>query len=180
MSKFKRRGKYNSFSYPQHKTGFKLLDENFLKLGKIGKVKIKLHRKVVGTIKRATIIKDIDQWYVAFSVEQMVEKQHLAQKEKQGTEAVGVDMGICSLIVLSNGETVPNPKFLKQSVERIKHLQKELSREKKGSKNREKAKITLAKAWRKVRRQRVDFAHKISHALSEHSSTIVFEDISIN
>ena len=67
--RFKRRGKYNSFTYPQNSIGFNL-SGNFLKLGKIGKVKTKLHRAIIGTIKQATIIREIDQWFVAILVEQ--------------------------------------------------------------------------------------------------------------
>jgi putative transposase len=173
--RFKRRGRYNSFSYPQHKIGFNLSGD-FLKLGKIGKLKIKLHRAIVGTIKRATLIKDIDQWFVAFSVEQ--QKEPVPDEEKE-CRAVGVDRGITNVVALSNGETIPNPKFLEGSAERIKRLQRELSRKKKGSKKSEKARIVLAKAWRKVRRQRDDFAHKLSFELATQNSLIVFEDLKI-
>src|SRR5487761_1695372 len=128
--KFRRRGKYNSFSYPQHDIGFKL-SGNFLKLGKIGNVRIRLHRQIAGRLKRATIIKEIDQWFVALSVE--VEQQ-LAAKKPEGS--IGVDVGITNLVALSSGETIPNPKFLKISVEKIKRLQRELSRKQKGSNRR--------------------------------------------
>jgi putative transposase len=174
--RFRRRGKYNSFSYPQHKIGFSL-SGNFLKLGKIGKLKIKLHRAIIGTIKRATLIKDIDHWFVAFSIEQ--QEGAVPEQEKEAS-AVGVDIGITSVVALSSGETISNPKFLERSAEMIKHLQRELSRKKKGSKNREKAKITLGKAWRKVRRQRDDFAHKLSFKLAKENGIVVFEELKIN
>lgn len=171
--RFRRRGKYNSFAYPQHKIGFKL-SGNFLKLGKIGRVKIRLHRAIIGTIKRATIIKDIDQWFVALSVEE----ERGSNKDKRKNLAIGVDVGISNLVALSNGEIIPNPKFLKQSAERIKQLQRELSR-KKNSKNREKSKLSLAKAYRKLRRQRDDFAHKVSFKLASENNLIAFEDLKI-
>jgi putative transposase len=171
--RFRRRGKYNSFAYPQHEIGFKL-SGNFLKLGKIGKVKIRLHRAIAGVLKRATIIKEIDQWFVAFSVE--VEQQ-LARKKPVGS--IGVDVGIRNLLALSSEELIPNPKFLKQSAGKIKHLQRQLSRKKAGSERRAKAKLALAKTWRKVRRQRDDFAHKVSFKLAKENDTIVFEDLKI-
>jgi putative transposase len=174
--RFKRRGRYNSFSYPQHKIGFSL-SGNFLKLGKIGRIRIRLHREIIGTIKRATLIKDIDHWFVAFSIEQ--QKGAVPDEEKRAS-SVGVDMGITSVVALSSGETIPNPKFLERSAEMIKHLQRELSRKKKGSKNRERAKITLGKAWRKVRRQRDDFAHKLSFKLTKKNGIVVFEELKIN
>ena len=122
--KFKRRGKYNSFSYPQHRIGFKL-SGNFLKLRKIGKVRIRLHRAITGTIKRATIIKDIDQWLVASSAE-----CGEPVIEKKSENCIGVDVGISNVVALSTGEVIPNSKFLKQSAEKIKHLQRELARKK--------------------------------------------------
>ena len=172
--RFKRRGKYNSFAYPQRNIEFKL-SGNFLKLGKIGKVRVKLHRPiVVGALKRVTIIKEIDQWFVALSVEN---DQQLNGKTPENN--VGVDVGIKNSIALSNGILIPNPKFLKQSSEKIKSLQRQLSRKKRGSENKEKAKLALAKSWRKVRRQREDFAHKLSHKIANENGTIVFEDLKI-
>src|SRR5487761_328471 len=104
--RFRRRGKYNSFAYPQHDIGFKL-SGNFLKLGKIGNARIRLHRQITGTLKRATIIKEIDQWFAALSVE--VEGQKTAAgKKPEGI--VGVDLGISNLLALSSGELIPNPK----------------------------------------------------------------------
>ena len=172
--RFKRRGKYNSFAYPQHKIGFKL-SGNFLKLGKIGKVKIKLHRAIAGVLKRAVIIRDIDQWFVALSVEQ---QQSVGSKQEKNP-AIGVDVGVSNLVALSSGEVIPNPRFLKQSAQCIKHLQRELSRKKIGSQRRAKAKLCLAKTWRKVRRQREDFTHKLSHKLTTENNAIVFEDLKI-
>jgi putative transposase len=172
--RFKRRGRYNSFAYPQYKIGFDF-SGNFLKLGKIGKVKINLHRQIIGMLKRATIIKEIDQWFVALSVE--AEEQLIAKKSEG---SVGVDVGIENLVALSSGELIPNPKLLRHSAEPIRHLQRELSRKKKdGSQRRAKAKLALAKAWRKVRRQRDDFAHKVSFKLASENNLIVFEDLKI-
>ncbi|MGI0084259.1 MAG: RNA-guided endonuclease InsQ/TnpB family protein, partial [Nitrososphaerales archaeon] len=73
-------------------------------------VRIRLHRAIIGTIKRATIIREIDQWFVALSVE--VEQ---ITKGKRSETSVGVDVGIANMIALSSGEIIPNPKFLRQS-----------------------------------------------------------------
>jgi putative transposase len=77
-----------------------------------------------------------------------------------------VDLGITNMIALSNGGLIESSRFLRKAEERIKKLQKALSKKKGGSKRREKARILLAKAWRKVRRQRGDFAHKVSDKLT--------------
>lgn len=168
--KFKRKGRYNSFTYPQL-GGFKIVDGK-LRLSKIGSVKMKLHRAIEGTAKTCTVIKDIDQWFACISAE-------TKPIEPQKGKAVGVDLGVMNLATLSNGRTFENPRHLDNSITRLKTLQRGLSRTKKGSNNREKAKVMLAKAWRKVRRQRDDTAHKVSANLVSEYSTIVFEDLQI-
>ncbi|MDA4130771.1 MAG: transposase [Thaumarchaeota archaeon] len=93
---------------------------------------------------------------------------------------MGIDVGLESSVALSAGELIPNPKFLNQSAKRIKRLQRQLSRKNFGSMNRVKAKESLAKTWRKVRRQRDDFAHKLSYKLSAENKLIVFENLKIS
>ena len=171
--RFKRKGRYNSFTYPQHRIGFKLIG-NRIKLGMIGKIKIRMHREIEGEVKTATIIRDVDQWFVAFAVEEPER-----QAPNQDSNAVGVDVGVTNLIILSDGKIIDSPKFLIKAEERIKKIQRELSRKKKGSNRREKTRMLLAKAWRKVRRQRDDFAHKVSNNLLKEYGTIVFEDLNI-
>ena len=177
LSKFprsKRRGRYNSFTYPQHGIGFRLIG-NRIKLGTIGEVKVKVHRKIEGEVKTATIIKDVDQWFIALTVEEPMQRQQTHENDR----AVGVDLGITNVIALSDGTLIEGPKFLMKAEEKIRVLQRTLSRKKKRSKRREKTRMLLAKAWRKVRRQRDDFSHKISSSLAEEHGTIVFEDLKV-
>ncbi len=84
-----------------------------------------------------------------------------------------------NLAVLSDGTIFENPHYFRKSIGRITQLQKSLSRKKKDSSNHRKAKIALAKAWRHVRSQRLDCAHKVSHNLAANYSIIVFEDLII-
>jgi len=130
-----------SARYPQ--SGFKLKDSK-LYLSKIGNIKIVLHREISVIIKHVTVIRDIDQWFVAFSV---TEDPILPLKAPE--KAVGIDRGLLNLVALSDGTIIENPRHLKKSVEKIKALQRELSRKKKGSHSREKARIQLAKTWRR-------------------------------
>ena len=171
--RFKRKGRYNSFRYPQL-GGFRVVGGR-LRLSKIGLVKVKLHRPIEGTPKTCTIIRDIDQWHACISCE--AEPQRTA--EQKGLGAVGVDLGVLKLATLSDGRAFENPRHLDNSVARIVSLQRRLSRKRKSSANREKAKVILAKVWRKVRNQRLDAAHKISAILASDYSTIVFEDLKI-
>jgi putative transposase len=168
--KFRRSGRYNSFTYPQ--SGF-TLEGDRIKLYAIGRVSVRLHRNVTGTIKRVTVIRDIDQWFVAL----LVEEAPSTVQSRDGK--VGVDMGISNAIALSDGTLIGNRRFLNGSMKLIKSLQRQLSRKKKGSSNRGKVKLSLAKAWRRVRRQRDDFAHKLSDQLTKENKVIVFEDLRI-
>ncbi|MCS4539454.1 MAG: transposase, partial [Thaumarchaeota archaeon] len=172
--KFKRKGRYNSFTYPQW-VGLRI-NGNRLKLSRIGSVKVKLHREIVGTPKRCTIIRGVDQWFACIMVEQ---EEPVAVTVLNAKPPVGVDLGVANLAVLSDGTVFPNPKHLSHSLNRIKTLQQSLSKKREGSHNREKTKVLLAKAWRRVRRQRDDTAHKVSRLLADNYSTIVFEELKI-
>ena len=170
--RFKRKGRYNSFRYPQL-GGFGVIGKA-LRLSKIGSVKMKLHRPVEGMPKTCTIIRDIDRWYACISAE--VESNPI---ESLGGEPVGVDLGVAKLATLSDGRTFENPRHLDNSITRIRTLQRRLSKKRRGSNNGEKARVMLAKAWRKVRNQRLDLGHKVSADLAWKYSTIVFEDLHI-
>jgi putative transposase len=174
--KYRRARKYNSFTYPQYDKSFRLKG-NHLKLGKIGWIKLRLHRQIEGAAKTATIIRDINQWYVAFSVDETSSGcSRISSKEG----AVGIDVGISNIAAMSDGSMTGNPRFLKHAEGRIKSLQRQLSRRQRGSNRREKSRILLAKAWRKVRRQRDDFAHKLSDQLTKTNKIIVFEDLQVD
>jgi putative transposase len=170
--RFKRRGRYNSFRYPQL-GGFKVFD-NRLRLSKIGLVKARMHRSMEGSLKTCTIVRDIDQWYASISA--VIRSKRV---QSPTGKPVGVDLGVLNLATLSDGWVFKNPRHFDTSVTRITTLQRRLSKKKKGSANREKAKALLAKAWRKVRNQRLDIAHKVSTNLVSEYSPIVFEDLKI-
>ena len=173
--RFQGRNRYDSFTYPDaYGIGYKITDDGKLKLSKIGEIKIKQHREIEGKIKTCTIKRDIDSWYVSFSV--IMDPEPPLEPTGQ---SVGVDVGLKSLITLSNGEQVKPPKFLRQSEDKLVKAQKELSRKKKGSSNRNKQRTEVAKIHRKIRNQRKDFAHKLSRTLVNTYDTIVFEKLQI-
>src|SRR5579884_3641183 len=108
--RFKRKGRYNSFTYPQHEVGFRL----------IGNIKMRIHRVIEGKIKTATIIRDVDQWFVALSVEKQANNTN-TNTLNQNAKAIGVDLGITNAIALSDGALIQGrPKFLRKAEERIK------------------------------------------------------------
>jgi putative transposase len=173
--RFKRAGRYKSFTYPQL-GGFRVLGGE-IRLSKIGLIKIRPARLIAGTPKTCTIIMDVDVWFACVTVE-TENSQGIGQMPCG--PAVGVDLGINRLVTLSDGKKFENPRVFVRARGRITILQRQLSRRKVGSKNRQKSRIALAKAWRRVRNQRSDLAHKISAFLSKEYSTIVFEDLNIS
>jgi putative transposase len=171
--KFKRHGRYNSITYTQY--GSFCIKENKLKLAFVdGLIKLKLHRPFVAEkIKTCTIVRDIDRWFACFSCNNDIQNS-------SSSDIVGVDVGLLNWMMLSNGEIFDRPRFLGASTERVKRLQRSLSRKKKGSRDREKARIQLAKSWRKVRLQRDDYCQKITTSLAKRFGKIVFEKLSID
>jgi putative transposase len=169
--RFQGRDRYNSFTFPQ--AGFKIEDGK-LTLSKIGNIRTILHREIEGKIKTCTIKKDIDQWYVTFSCE--IDIQIIPVEIKTQT---GIDVGLNSLLTLSNGQQIESPEFLRESEDKLTQEQKRLSRKKKRSSNRNNQRIVVAKAHRRIRNQRKDFAHKTSRKLVNEYDHIVFEDLQI-
>ena len=169
--RFQGRDRYNSFTYPQ--SGFSIKQEK-LNLSKIGNIKVVQHREIEGKIKTCTIKKDIDQWYVTFSCEIDISIIPVEIKTK-----TGIDVGLSSLITMSNGSQIEPPEFLRASEKRLSREQIRLSKKKLRSKNRNNQKIIVAKVHRRIRNQRKDFAHKTSRKLVEEYDHIVFEDLQI-
>jgi putative transposase len=169
--KFRRNGRYNSFTYPQL-GGFKISDER-LYLSMIGKVRMVLHREIEGRTKTCTVIRDIDQWYACITTEKEDEPS------SNDKPPVGIDLGVNVTAALSDGTILQAPKLLRKSEIAIRALQRSLSKKQKGSKNRDKAKVALEKAWRRLRNRRNDFTHKTSRFFADNYGMIVFEDLKI-
>ena len=168
-----------SITYPQ--SGFKFLSDKKLHLSKIGNIPIKLHRIPKGIIKTLTIkINKANQWFACFSCES--NKPNSSKKEeihKNPDSYAGIDVGINNFAALSDGNIITNPRFLVNSENKLKKLQRMLSKKKKGSKNRLKAKLKLAKFHIKIANQRNDFLHKISSNIANKYSIIKAEALNI-
>ena len=170
--RFKSEGRYDSITYTQ--SGFEIVGGK-LKLSKIGHIKLKQHRSISGIIKTCNIKKEIDKWYVCFSVEYTpaIRKQTVIRKH------VGIDVGIKSFAVLSDNQKIHNPKYLVKSEERLAKKQRQMSSKKKGSNNRRKAVISVARAHKKVSNQRKDFQHKLSRKIISGYDAVGAEDLQI-
>src|SRR2546421_2589939 len=176
--RFQGRNRYDSFTYPDG-AGWKLTVEEqgkklqgTLSLTKIGQAKVTLHRPVEGKIKTVTIKREVDQWFVTFSCE-----VEAPEKLPLSYEDIGIDLGVTHLATLSNGEMIEHPRYYRKAKRVLEKRQHALSRKKRGSHRRERARKLVAKAHRKIARQRKDFQQKESKKLIERYQLIVFEDI---
>jgi putative transposase len=168
--RFQGRNRYDSFTYPDG-AGWKF-DGQYLHLSKIGKAKVKLHRPLQGKIKTVTIKREVDEWYVTFSCE-----VEAPEKLPLSYEDVGIDLGVTHLATLSNGEMIEHPRYYRKANKVLEKRQQALSRKKRGSHRRNKARQAVAKVHRKIARQRKDFQHKASRQLVARYQALVFEDI---
>lgn len=169
--RFKGKGRYDSFTYPQ--SGFKL-DGDRLHLSKIGDVRVVLHRPVEGTIKTLTIRRSATgKWYACFSVE--YDPTPAPQKES----VVGIDVGLESFATLSNGEKIENPRFFRTDEKALAKAQRKLSKAEKGTPERKKARKIVAHVHERIANRRLNFAHQTSRKVVDRFGTIVFEDLNI-
>jgi putative transposase len=96
------------------------------------------------------------------------------------SSAVGIDVGISSLVTLSTGEKVSNPKFARVDSARLAAAQKDLARKEKGSKNQAKARLKVAKIHARITDRRRDFLHKVSTRLVQENQLVVIEDLPVH
>ncbi len=173
--RFQGRNRYDSFCYPQPgKTGASAHPESgTVTLSGIGNVRCKFHRALPEKLKTATLKREGRHWYIIFTAE--VEPQPLPAT---GSE-IGIDLGLQHLIVTSDGEFVDPPRFYHAAQKKLSVAQRSLSRKKRGSKRREKARQRVAQLHLKVKRQRADFLHKLSHRLVSEHDVIAHEALSI-
>jgi putative transposase len=156
-----------------NQSGFRLEGKKLL-LSKVGEIPIRLHREIRGWVKGVVVKREQSgRWYAIFQVED--EPEPLPRTN----EAVGIDVGIKHFLTDSKGRQIENPCFYEKSLKRIRIKQRQLSRKQKGSKNRERAKIKLAKAHEHLVDQRGDFLHKLSKFYVNNYDVIAVENLNI-
>ena len=173
--KFKSK-KNNHFSYTTNNVNgnFKVT-EKYITLPKIGLVRVKKHRDFDGLIKSVTVSKNPSGKYYASVLVEQEEKEKLPTTDSK----IGIDLGIKEFAITSDGEMIENPKYLRKSEKRLRKLQKDLSRCKKGSSNRNKCRIKVAKEHERIANQRKDFLNKLSTRLIRENQTIALETLKV-
>jgi len=150
------------------------VEDDKIKLPKLGFVKFKKSREVIGKIKSVTISKNVLNRY-CISILCEVEIQELPKINKN----IGIDLGIKEYLVTSDNYQVSNPKYLRKSELKLKKAQRVLLRRKKGSNRRLLARKKVFKIHEKIRNQRLDFLHKLSSKLIIENQVICLETLKI-
>jgi putative transposase len=164
-----------SFSVPQN--GIVDFQTSSISLPKFKKpIKCKLHRRFEGNSKTITISKTpTGKYFISVLVEI---NEELSQLKTIGeNKAIGIDLGIKTFAVLSNGEEIQNPKHLRSALKRLKKQQRRVSKKVKGSNNRKKAVRKLAVLHEKVANKRNDFLHKVTAKLVSEHDTLCLETL---
>lgn len=173
---FKSRKSKQSFSCPQNvKVNW---NNSTVTLPKIGEIRAIFSRQFVGKIKTCTISKTpTNKYFISILVET---PEHNTKKLKIKNETtVGVDVGLKDFAILSDGVKINNPRYLRTSEQRLKVLQRRASNKKKGSNNRRKAFLRVARQYEKIKNQRDDFLHKASTKLVRENQTICLETLNV-
>ncbi|TVX96934.1 IS200/IS605 family element RNA-guided endonuclease TnpB [Paenibacillus cremeus] len=168
--------KTNDFSFTtNNQNGTIAIDGGYIKIPKLkSRIRIKLHRQFDGLIKSCTISRMTSGKYFA-SVLVETDIQPMPKLDSR----IGIDLGLKTFAVTSEGKEIENPKYLRKSEKRLAKLQRDLSRKQKGSRNRHKARLKIAKMHEKISNQRKDFLHKESSKMIIENQVIVMEDLRV-
>ena len=175
--KFKKKTSAQSYTTPNFNNidVSKIMRDNLIKICKLGWVKAKIDRIPQGHWVNMTIRRTASgKYFVSLCCVDVSHEEY----ETTGS-LVGVDLGIKDFAITSNGEKFENPEFLRKSEKRLKMLQRRLSKKQKGSKNREKARIALAKQHERIANQRNDFLQKLSTNLVKNHDLIALESLKV-
>jgi len=146
-----------------------------LRLPKLGWIRMREVLRFTGHIVSACLSRTADHWYASITVD--CPDPHLPSAENQG--AVGVDLGVTHLATLSTGETVEGPKALRRMLGRLRRLSRALSRKVKGSANRAKARLKLARLYERITHLRREGLHQLTTSLARRFHTIGIEDLNV-
>ncbi|MGP3937133.1 RNA-guided endonuclease InsQ/TnpB family protein [Nonomuraea sp. KM88] len=178
--RFKGRGRFDTVEWPKDGDGCRWDSQPehptvaYVRLQGVGHVRVHRHRPVRGQVKTISVKREGSRWFVVLSCDDV------PAEPLPATGAVaGIDMGVASLVTTSDGGRAANPRHLAATAGRLADAQRDLARRKRGSKRRRKAVARVTALHAKVRRQRLDHAHKAALALVRIYDVIVHEDLRI-
>jgi putative transposase len=170
---FKSHNRYDSFTYSQ--AGWKLAeDDERLVLTGIGALKVRWSRPIEGTIKTVTIHRSADQWHVCFSC-----VLDVPQPQAPDRPATALDVGLEYFATLADGSHIDNRRYFREAEEVLARRQRQRDRKQRGSKNRRRANLLVAKAHRRIRNKRLDFHHQQARKIVDRHGAIAVEGLRI-
>jgi len=169
---FRKKGRHDRFSLTNDQ--FRIQDKH-IRIPKLGWVRMREALRFTGHIVSATISRTAGHWYASITVD--CPEHAGSPAENQG--AVGVDFGIAALATLSTGEQFNGPKALRTLLDRLRRASRSLLRKVKGSRNRRKAKLKLARLHEKIANIRRDSLHQLSTHITRRFHTIAIEDLNV-
>jgi putative transposase len=166
--RFKRKhGKQSSYHCSSVSVG-----DNWVKVPKCQPIKARVHREIIGKVKSITLSRTATGKYYASILHDDGLQAPEVSSHVDRDDVIGLDMGLTHLLIDSNGGKVANPRFLKNASSNLRRKQKVLSRTKKGSSGRAKARLLVAKAHERTANARNDFQHKLSrNIIDENQAT---------
>ncbi|MFS8805496.1 transposase [Synechococcus sp. R55.6] len=173
--RFKKKGQFKSFVFPQFKSN--PIAGQTIRLPKIGKVAIHLHRPIPEgfTVKQVRVLSKVrgTQWYVVVTLESSISVPDIPVQGR----AIGIDLGLERFLTVSDGSFFERPKFFRSLQSKLKVLQRRAARKQKGSRNWEKAQLKVARAHHRIANRRRDFHFKVAHRLCDQGQSIFAEDL---
>ncbi|MFJ6509213.1 transposase (plasmid) [Streptomyces sp. NBC_01558] len=155
-----------------------ITDNGRLSLPKVGAVKVKWSRTLPTTPSSVTVIKDAaGRYFASFVVD--TDPAVDARRMPDTDRAIGIDLGLTHFAVLSDGRKIDSPRFLRRAEKKLKKTQRKLARKQKGSKNRGKARLKVARAHATVADARREFHHQLSTQLISENQGIAVEDLPV-
>ena len=153
---------------------FKILPTGRLRLPKIGDVQVRWSRSLPSDPSSVTVIKDAaGRYFASFVIETGPDALPAAEP------VTGVDLGLTHFAVLSDGRKIASPQFLRRAEKKLRRAQRALSRKETGSRNRDKARVKIARAHARVADARREFHHQLSTALIRDNQAVAVEDLAV-
>jgi putative transposase len=178
--RFKGRGWFDTVEWPKDGDGCRWDSQphhptvTYVRLQGVGHVRVHRHRRVLGTVKTIGVKREGARWFVVLSCDDVP-----AETLPVTGAVAGIDMGVASLVTTSDGEHLANPRHLAVTADRLAAAQRDLARTKRGGKRRRKAVARVAALHAKVRRQRLDGAHKAALTLVRDHDVIAHEALKV-
>ena len=169
---FRKKGRHDRFTVSNDQFQ---VEGRKIRIPKLGWVRMREALRFSGRIVSATISRVADHWYASITID--ADEFPLPEAENQG--AVGVDLGVSALATLSTGEKVEGPRALRSLLGRLRRLSRALPRKVKGSRNRHKAKIKLARLHERIANVRRDSLHQLTTSITRRFHTIGIEDLHV-